>query len=568
MQNIIDFIKSFNNPQSLLINTENDSIIFKKSNDTDTYKITLNQDHNTLIFKESDDTPVTKHFVNILNNSNLNNVNSLPELLDFIVKLNTKNYCICCDKLMDFQSDDYVSCGDKTCLYKFEELIIGNLVINKVTNDKDISEFLIKSAIDAVYSGREYDIFEPFPTHFLKFKTDIERGEMSKLTGKNYDNAKDFTKIKTLLDNFDFNNFYKIVTNCDSDVQLAKNIGNDLYILIRFVLLSCKVDIQKNDDILGLKSDKFKIYKVIHPIDKEDSFNKIINTNSTPTGYLFHGSRAGNWFSIVRNGLKNCSKSKLMTAGAAYGNGIYLSDDINLSFGYGLSGTKSVVGIFEVVDHQKYKKANTIYVVDDENALIQRYLLIIPSNNHYSFVNEINSIFNKTIYQEKINSQVKYNKKSLTKIIREYKQLKNNSNDLFRIEVNMDYPFEWKIFLTKFDDKYPIAQDMKKFGIKEIELEVRFPENYPFSPMFIRVVSPRFMSQTGHIGGSGGSICNELLTEKGWSPSFTIESVMVLIISEIIKGEGRLDPQKYHIPYTLQEAKDSFVRIAKSHGWM
>ncbi len=41
-----------------------------------------------------------------------------------------------------------------------------------------------------------------------------------------------------------------------------------------------------------------------------------------------------NWYSILRNGLRNLSNSSLMTAGAAYGQGIYASSNYYTSQGY------------------------------------------------------------------------------------------------------------------------------------------------------------------------------------------------------------------------------------------
>jgi ubiquitin-protein ligase len=271
-----------------------------------------------------------------------------------------------------------------------------------------------------------------------------------------------------------------------------------------------------------------------------------------------------------------------MSAGAACGPGIYLSDDINVSFGYGLSGKKSVVGVFEIIDKPKYNKGGPIHVVNDEKALIQRYLLIIPQNNKTQFLskvtanshkekqnylNNFNVLFNKQIHKEEINITAKYTKKCITKIIREYQLLVKANNTNFRIDVNPDYPFLWKIFIGKFDDKYLIAKDMKKFGVKEIEMEIRFPDGYPFDPPYIRVVQPRFMHLTAHVT-SGGSICNEILTNKGWLPTCSIESLITIIVCEIIEGDGRLDPTKYHIPYSYEESKESFYRVARSHGWM
>ena len=45
-----------------------------------------------------------------------------------------------------------------------------------------------------------------------------------------------------------------------------------------------------------------------------------------------------------------------------------------------------------------------------------------------------------------------------------------------------------------------------------INLEIKFPHEYPKSPLFVRVVWPRFHYQTGHVTAVGGSICAEWLT--------------------------------------------------------
>lgn len=563
-QDLLDFFQIFNSTE-LGINVVDGVISFTKT--TNTYNVNLKVNNNKLSFTPHDSTLNNTHFSELLNKSKFTNVDEISELIGYITSLNPNNYCIICHNKLDFQSESLISCGSDECSYKYEELIVGNSVIEKFKQDADMCKFLLESAIDAVKCERKYDIFEPFPTHFLKYNTvGVERGKLSKLEGKNYDNAKDFEKLDKLIANLDIGTFHKYLELCNTDEELASKIGKDLYIFIRFVLMSCKVDIVKNDDMLGISSDKFKIYKINHPIDKDDEFKKLIGEGKTD--FLFHGSRWCNWYSILRNGLKNCSSSKLMTAGMAYGNGIYLSGDINVSYGYGASGNKSIVGVFEIIDKQKYSKSgHQVYVCDNEKVLIQRYLLIIPSNTNC--LQEINGIFNKKIHEEKLSATIKYNKKSIAKIMREYQQLMKMNSDKsgFRIEVDTDYPFLWKVFISKFDDIYPIAQDMKKFGVKEIELEIRFPEGYPFEPPFVRIVSPRFMHLTGHVT-INGSFCNELLTEKAWVPTYTTESVITSLISEIIEGGGRLDPHKYNIPYSYEAAKADFIRVAKSHGWM
>lgn len=50
--------------------------------------------------------------------------------------------------------------------------------------------------------------------------------------------------------------------------------------------------------------------------------------------YAFHGSAFYNWHSILRSTIKNMSNTHMMSAGAAYGAGIYLAPVSSTSFGY------------------------------------------------------------------------------------------------------------------------------------------------------------------------------------------------------------------------------------------
>lgn len=59
-------------------------------------------------------------------------------------------------------------------------------------------------------------------------------------------------------------------------------------------------------------------------------------------------------------------------------------------------------------------------------------------------------------------------------------------------------------------------------------MEMIFPPDYPLAPPFLRVLRPRFKFLTGHVT-VGGSVCMQLLTNNGWSPANTIESVIVQV---------------------------------------
>lgn len=97
----------------------------------------------------------------------------------------------------------------------------------------------------------------------------------------------------------------------------------------------------------------------------------------------------------------------------------------------------------------------------------------------------------------------------------------------------------WTIKLFQFDEDSKLAQDMKVLSVPYIELEMKFPDQYPFEPPFVRVTQPRFRRQTGFV--MNGALCMELLTKDGWNPINDIESVIVSIRSLLVVGDGRLE---------------------------
>jgi ubiquitin-conjugating enzyme E2 Q len=96
----------------------------------------------------------------------------------------------------------------------------------------------------------------------------------------------------------------------------------------------------------------------------------------------------------------------------------------------------------------------------------------------------------------------------------------------------------WTIKLFQFDEESNLSKDMRVLKIDHIELEMKFPDQYPFEPPFVRVVRPRFKRQTGFV--MNGALCMELLTKEGWNPINDIESVIVSIRSLLVVGDGRL----------------------------
>ncbi|KAJ7579700.1 hypothetical protein C8J56DRAFT_963387, partial [Mycena floridula] len=132
--------------------------------------------------------------------------------------------------------------------------------------------------------------------------------------------------------------------------------------------------------------------------------------------------------------------------------------------------------------------------------------------------------------------------------------------------------FQWIVEMHSFDPTIPIAKDLADKKVNSIIFEIRFPPNYPNSPPFFRIVTPRFLpfihGGGGHITG-GGSICMDLLTTNGWLPSYSIPAVLLqikLAISNLDPRPARL-AQNWNHNYTVFEALEGFKRAAATHGW-
>jgi len=134
-----------------------------------------------------------------------------------------------------------------------------------------------------------------------------------------------------------------------------------------------------------------------------------------------------------------------------------------------------------------------------------------------------------------------------------------------------DNLYIWDVKLTDFDPSTALAKDLvayaKKFNKEPaVAIEMTFQNDYPMTPPFVRVVRPRFKFLTGHVT-IGGSICMQMLTRSGWSPSNDIESILIQIRCEIMSDPNvRLDITTDSV-YTEAEAKDAFKRMVDRYKW-
>ena len=139
----------------------------------------------------------------------------------------------------------------------------------------------------------------------------------------------------------------------------------------------------------------------------------------------------------------------------------------------------------------------------------------------------------------------------------------------------IDNVYQWIVELHSFhtlqvnDKPIPLAADMKKQNIKSIVMEIRFGADFPFSPPYIRVIRPHFLSLAQGGGGHivmGGAMCMELLTNTGWSSVSTMSAVLMQVRMAIgSEPFARLAHSRGD--YGAAEAADGYLRACRTHGW-
>ena len=140
--------------------------------------------------------------------------------------------------------------------------------------------------------------------------------------------------------------------------------------------------------------------------------------------------------------------------------------------------------------------------------------------------------------------------------------------------------YQWIVELHSFHTfevkgkPLPLADDMKKQNLTSIVLEIRFNKDFPFSPPYVRVLRPRFLSLAAGGGGHivmGGAMCMELLTNTGWSSVSSMESVLMQIRMAIASEPfARLEQSRGRVgiaDYGVGEAAEGYMRACRTHGW-
>lgn len=494
-------------PSDFSITSSDNDIIFSYAGNTASF-IYLND---TLIPKSF---PLSYHITRI--NENLIHMKNsyIVELFQQIIKImiDPNKYCTICAELCD-----KTYCNPK-CFNAYCCTATDSFVIDNYKRDSLSVIFLIKITLCCIRMdpGRRDLVFKPFP----EWHTYESFDELAKTYSEKM--------------------FHCAAKFSENDQDLINKIGLNLYGVIKFILLTNKTyfrseKITMNDKIID-DSDSLKIddetqffnFQIIHPPKVEEAFK-----TDTPL-FLFHGSTVGNWHSILRNGLKNCSHTPLMSAGAARGSGIYLAKNIQTSIYYSAPGEDGlcIIGVAQIIDDHitKTYNKNGIYVIPDESKVLLRYLVL--TNRKYT------QNIQKYIMDDRTTEIANFNR-DITSIV-----MKRITQEIKCIKLlNTKYPQleDLKLIISENQNNMII-----NFGQKQIE--VKLMQGYPSDPPFFRIVYPRIVGST--IVNNFGVITIPELSFNKWTAKTKISEIIIKI-HELLKNCECVDGvYDYELAYT------------------
>eukprot|EP00760_Papus_ankaliazontas_P013157 PhM_4_TR15655/c0_g1_i1/m.61338/K15258/PARP6_8; poly [ADP-ribose] polymerase 6/8 len=329
-------------------------------------------------------------------------VHRIPSVCDF---------CVTCDRPHLFGSGMLLRpsvCSRQACAFAFQHFSVGADAACEIAADLGVIDLLWCIGAAAAKSSRWTAIFTPFPLVFDPKEVAATSAPLLDPNNKNIDLARAvFQAFPPLRQLSTVDDAGELRTTLEKAHPLA-------YPTLQWVLQSNRCLIRKipSESHIDFMGTPYQFLFSSAAPERQTKFEALKAKHGTE--WAFHGSRAENWHSILRNGLKNASGTNLQLNGQAYGKGIYLSPSASVSFGYSQipkseklgttvddieaqfidPTTMLCIAICEVVKLD-IKKSGNIWVTPHEEGVMTRFLLVYTrgfSQGHLAKIDEEDKI--------------------------------------------------------------------------------------------------------------------------------------------------------------------------------
>jgi ubiquitin-protein ligase len=448
---------------ALIQNDKNDTIIKPVTENFNDYLINK---HVLSVILNNEKT-IKRHYKELTEHDTITITNeNMTKFFTSVINNFSKNenkyykYCPICFKEKDLNMMIIEPCIN--CLPISYSIICDNTITEAFNKDQTVFKLLLCTSLEAV---KVKERFFPVPPYCANGQYDYEQLNIST----------------------EFDYYIKKIMSCSMDKDIFNSITKKEYMFLKHIIKSNNTKLNYYDNTNSpvridnvWDTQKPILFTIDHPIDKQNKFDQDKNVV-----YMFHGSPIHNWYSIMRNGLKNYSGTNMMSCGQAYGPGIYLASHIDFAYGYcynrGNNGNNQyyIIGVVQVLNSSKYKKTEQIYVVPDESDVLLKYLVFFKSKNNFTDIEKYLTVDLPSIVKT---CSVEGIKIILKRINKEYSELSSKIEKIKRIHGDTKININTNINNIKNIDDIKWSIGVSFGNDKNLTITVRFPQNFPSAP--------------------------------------------------------------------------------------
>ncbi|GFR93690.1 poly [ADP-ribose] polymerase [Elysia marginata] len=317
--------------------------------------------------------------------------------------LTLNNYCPICDCPHPFAQMSMLKptvCHRDLCIFSFTTLGLMNGVVDSIAASPEVTDLLIQLTAYAALSKRQDIILTPYPA----FVDPRKPNELAM-----HEECKDIYLLRTIINHLPQSEELFRCNGKETQKELEKRHPL-CFPLLRWIIHSNRsyiVALPEHKQIKLMGTNHQFLMRSMPPLEEKQFIEKRKKHGSI---FAFHGSPIENWHSIIREGLIVASGTRRQIHGAAYGKGIYLSPNLEISINYSPSSSKKnqsvpppmvkpkdkrqflhgnllCIALCEVINDDMLKKHQSIWVCSESSNVCTRFFFVFDESNPASEAN-------------------------------------------------------------------------------------------------------------------------------------------------------------------------------------